>query len=58
MLVSNCYFFKVYVDIGSEPGDTATIDVNVKSAAAGATNTNNRNWDIKVAQIECGSETR
>lgn len=41
--------FIVYVDIGTEPMDSATLTF----ALAGD---GNRMWDIKVTQVECGSD--
>ena len=52
------FWIAVYVDIGRESGETAIIDIELSSPASEeATNTEGRNWDIKVAQIPCGSET-
>ncbi len=38
--------FPVYVDIGANAGDTATINVNIDGTMAGS-----RTWDIKVTQV-------
>ena len=41
----------MYIDIGAEPTDTATINLNFNAAFAAE-----RRWDIKVVQLECGNE--
>ncbi len=40
----------VYVDIGANEGDTATINMAFSTAS-----TATRMWDIKVTQLECGN---
>ena len=40
-------FFLVYVDIGHNPGDMATLSFTFGSNAIG-----NRIWEIKITQIE------
>ena len=48
----NPFFFAVYVDIGANSGDTATINFNFGTTAA------SRTYDIKVTQIECTNPNR
>ncbi len=47
-----CPCVSVYVDIGSNSGDTATLAFMFDAMAF------QRMWDIKVNQIECTSESR
>lgn len=49
LLNINYYPFPVYVDVGAGSSDTATL-----ALAFSGSNTN-RKWDIKVAQIPCGT---
>ena len=43
-------FISVYIDIGSGSGNSATVAFDF-----GTTSSTSRQWDIKVAQIPCGS---
>ena len=43
-------FISVYIDIGSGSSNSATVAFDF-----GTTSSTSRQWDIKVAQIPCGS---
>jgi hypothetical protein len=51
-LLSQKYFFLVYVDIGNQGTDTANL------AFTFTTTTTTRNWEIKVTQVECSNPGR
>ena len=46
-------FFQVYVDIGHNPGDMATLSFTFGANAIG-----NRIWEIKITQIESTAVNR
>jgi len=50
--LSLALIFTVYVDIGNQASDTATLNF------AFATASTIRNWEIKVTQIECSNPGR
>ena len=48
------FFLTVYVDMGTQPGDTATLSFTFGAGTSG----NNRLWEIKVTQISLKSDIR
>ena len=49
----NLLFFSVYIDIGANSGDSATIQLAFNTPAG--TTALARLWDVKVTQIECSN---
>ena len=50
ILMKTKLFISVYIDIGSGSSNSATVAFDF-----GTTSSTSRQWDIKVAQIPCGS---
>ena len=46
------YRFTVYVDVGDQCSDSATLNFNFDSTDS----TTGRSWEIKVTQVECWNQ--